>query len=66
MTEDQNKGNHQQAPDGVFGEITLNDNMYVELVRTSGPPGPRTVPTVSKQWQSPKSESTPSNRARQT
>lgn len=66
MAENQHNGNDECAPDGVLGEMTLTDIMYVELGRTSGPPQPRAVANVPKQWQPPKNESTPNNRARPT
>ena len=48
--------------DGVSADIDLTDLEYVQFGRNSGPPRSRTISSTPKQWQSPKNESTPSNR----
>ena len=66
MANSQNEHNPEQVPDGTSGEINLNDVMYVELGRTGGPPRPRTVARIPKQWQPPKNENTPNRRIKRT
>ena len=69
MANQQDELDPKQISDSVPSEIDSNDVvdiMYVELGRTSGPPQARTKSAVPKQWQPPKNESTPSNRAKNT
>ena len=65
--QDESERNPKQIPDSVSDEIDSTDvTYYVELGHTSGPPRARTKDAAPKQWQPPKNQSTPSNRAQST
>ena len=66
MASQQEEPNPKQILGSASGEseIDMTQVMYVELGRTSGPPQAPTKSAAPKQWQPPKSESTPSNRAK--
>ncbi len=63
MANEQDERSPTQIPDSVSGEIHLTDAAFRQYGHQSGPPQVRTGDSVPKQWQPPKNESTPSNRA---
>ena len=68
MVDQQDKRNYGQTPSDSAGKRVMSfaDGEIRKYGHQSGPPRPRTVAGIPKQWQPPKNESTPNRRIKRT